>query len=94
MLVNPIHCHRYFRLPMLMAAAAVALAALPANAEDANAICRGIENSYISALETGDPAKLAAVYTEDGLLNGPEGIFQGSKALTPCQRPTSSRASS
>ena len=57
--------------------------AAPARAQDdAMAACKATGKAYVTAIASGDPAKIAAQFTADGTLTTPEGIFQGRQAIT------------
>jgi len=61
----------------------VASAATPAPAaEDPMTACQGISNRYSAAVGSQDAPGLAALFTPDGVLNGPEGPVTGTQALT------------
>ena len=74
---------RHLLIPCLLATGAiVAGTAPPARAQnDAMAACKAAAGAYMAAINSGDPAKIAAQYTADGVLTTPEGIFQGPRAI-------------
>lgn len=66
----------------LATVAIVSSTSLPANAQDdAKVACQAMDATFEAALESGDPAKFAALYTADGEMNAPQGIFQGTEAI-------------
>ena len=66
----------------LATVAIVSSTSLPANAQDdAKVACQAMDATFEAALESGDPAKVVALYTADGEMNAPEGIFQGTEAI-------------
>ncbi len=66
----------------LATVAIVSSTSLPANAQDdAKMACQAMDATFEAALESGDPAKVVALYTADGEMNAPQGIFQGTEAI-------------
>ena len=43
--------------------------------------CQAMDATFEAALESGDLAKVITLYTADGEMNHPEGIFQGKEAV-------------
>ncbi len=75
---------RLFFIPTLLATGALVAgtATSPARAQDeAMAACRAGAEAFMAAVASGDPAKVAARFTADGVLTTPEGIFEGQQAI-------------
>lgn len=73
---------RRLLIPCLLAAGTFAAVVPPALAQgDAMDHCMAAGAAYEAAIDSGDPAKVAAQFTVDGVLTAPEGIFHGPHAI-------------
>jgi ketosteroid isomerase-like protein len=73
------------RLIVLAAASLLPLsvqaADMPAK-DDPIATCQEIGGRYTAAIGSQDATRVAVLFTSDGVLNGPEGVFIGTHAIT------------